>query len=184
VYPPISCDSYLTIKPSDVKVVGFLKPEVKKGIDIVIEIARRMPNIEFLCYGEKPVNYEKISSELNNLHFVGWINDHKKIFSSIRILIVPSIWEEPFGRVVIEALASGVLPIVSNRGGLPEAVGDKLLIVGDNWNIDAWVKKIQLYLENGDAFEKAIRVGKEHIKKFSIENQGKNMKIYLENVCS
>ena len=43
------------------------------------------------------------------------------IFRGTRVLLVPSVWEEPFGRVAAEALLNGVPPIVSDRGGLPEA---------------------------------------------------------------
>lgn len=41
-----------------------------------------------------------------------------------RFLLVPSVWEEPFGVVVLEGLACGCIPIVSDGGGLPEAVGE------------------------------------------------------------
>lgn len=40
-----------------------------------------------------------------------------------RSLIVPSVWEEPFGVVVLEALACGCVPLVSRSGGLPESAG-------------------------------------------------------------
>jgi glycosyltransferase involved in cell wall biosynthesis len=40
-----------------------------------------------------------------------------------RILVVPSVWQEPFGLVALEGLACGCLPVVSGSGGLPEAAG-------------------------------------------------------------
>jgi glycosyltransferase involved in cell wall biosynthesis len=40
-----------------------------------------------------------------------------------RALIVPSVWEEPFGRVAAEAMINGIPALVSDRGALPEAVG-------------------------------------------------------------
>jgi len=46
------------------------------------------------------------------------------IYAATRVLMVPSVWEEPSGRVSAEAMLNGVPPIVSDRGGLPEAVGD------------------------------------------------------------
>jgi glycosyltransferase involved in cell wall biosynthesis len=36
------------------------------------------------------------------------------------VLLVPSLWLEPAGRVAAEALLNGIPPIVSDRGGLPE----------------------------------------------------------------
>ena len=44
----------------------------------------------------------------------------REIFGVTRVLLAPSVWEEPSGRVASEALFNGVPPIVSDRGGLPE----------------------------------------------------------------
>ena len=40
-----------------------------------------------------------------------------------RVLLVPSVFAEPFGRVAAEAMVNGIPAIVSDRGGLPEVVG-------------------------------------------------------------
>ena len=40
-----------------------------------------------------------------------------------RILLVPSVWEEPFGRVAAEAMINAIPPLVSNRGSLPHVIG-------------------------------------------------------------
>lgn len=44
-------------------------------------------------------------------------------FALTRLLLVPSVWPEPFGRVAAEAMINGVPPLVSDRGGLPDVVG-------------------------------------------------------------
>jgi glycosyltransferase involved in cell wall biosynthesis len=44
-------------------------------------------------------------------------------FALTRILVVPSVWEEPFGRVAAEAMINAIPPLVSNRGALPQVVG-------------------------------------------------------------
>ena len=44
-------------------------------------------------------------------------------FALTRILLVPSTFGEPFGRVSAEALINGIPPLVSDRGALPETVG-------------------------------------------------------------
>ena len=41
-----------------------------------------------------------------------------------RVIVVPSTWEEPFGLVALEGLACGLLPVVTDGGGLPEAIGE------------------------------------------------------------
>jgi glycosyltransferase involved in cell wall biosynthesis len=40
-----------------------------------------------------------------------------------RAVVVPSVWEEPFGLVALEAQACGCIPVVASSGGLPEAAG-------------------------------------------------------------
>lgn len=44
-------------------------------------------------------------------------------FALTRILVVPSVWEEPFGRVAAEAMINGIPALVSDRGSLPHVVG-------------------------------------------------------------
>jgi hypothetical protein len=44
-------------------------------------------------------------------------------FALTRIIVVPSVWEEPFGRVAAEAMINSSPPLVSDRGSLPAVVG-------------------------------------------------------------
>jgi glycosyltransferase involved in cell wall biosynthesis len=45
------------------------------------------------------------------------------ILNAHQILVVPSLWEEPFGVVALEGCACGCVVVGSDRGGLPEAIG-------------------------------------------------------------
>ena len=40
-------------------------------------------------------------------------------FALTRLLLVPSVWAEPFGRVAAEAMINAIPPLVSDRGSLP-----------------------------------------------------------------
>ena len=44
-------------------------------------------------------------------------------FALTRLLVVPSVWEEPFGRVAAEAMVNAIPPLVSDRGSLPAVIG-------------------------------------------------------------
>jgi glycosyltransferase involved in cell wall biosynthesis len=44
-------------------------------------------------------------------------------FALARLLLAPSVWPEPFGRVAAEAMINGIPPLVGTRGALPEVVG-------------------------------------------------------------
>ena len=59
---------------------------------------------------------------------VRWLGrraDPERIVRCFDLLVVPSQWDEPFGLVAIEAMASGVAVIAARRGGLPEILGDR-----------------------------------------------------------
>ena len=60
------------------------------------------------------------------VHFTGVLRGQELVekLNQHRFLLVPSLWEEPFGIVALEGMACGCLPIVSDGGGLPEAVGN------------------------------------------------------------
>ena len=45
------------------------------------------------------------------------------------IVVVPSIWEEPYGLVVAEAMSNGAAIIASYSGGIPEIIGDAGILI-------------------------------------------------------
>ncbi len=53
----------------------------------------------------------------------------RDLFALTRILLVPSLFDEPFGRVAAEAMINGIPALVSNRGGLPETVEDGAIVL-------------------------------------------------------
>jgi glycosyltransferase involved in cell wall biosynthesis len=67
--------------------------------------------------------------------FTGFI-DYKEMPSFLKIanvIVVPSMWEEPFGLTVLEAMAAGVPLIATRSGGIPEVCeGAAILIDRDN----------------------------------------------------
>jgi glycosyltransferase involved in cell wall biosynthesis len=46
------------------------------------------------------------------------------LIASAHAVLVPSAWEEPFGLVVVEAMAAGVPPVAAGHGSLPELIAD------------------------------------------------------------
>jgi len=65
-------------------------------------------------YGlEGKINFQ---GALRGKELVDCLNQHK-------LILVPSRWEEPFGNVALEGMACGCIPVVSDGGGLPDAIG-------------------------------------------------------------
>ena len=48
----------------------------------------------------------------------------REFYRVAKLALIPSFFEESFGRVAAEALGAGVPVVASNRGALPETVGD------------------------------------------------------------
>lgn len=97
-----------------------------KGIEIVIDVAARL-NRELYLVGRGSFNYvRKLQNSADRLgvkvHFLNHLSSpYVAIEKLVSIVIVPSIWEEPFGRIPLEAVSHGFKVVHSNVGGLPEA---------------------------------------------------------------
>ncbi|RMH59789.1 MAG: glycosyltransferase [Candidatus Hydrogenedentota bacterium] len=60
----------------------------------------------------------------NRLHFLGRVDRCRvpEIMSRYRILLLPSLWEEPCPLTLLEAMSVGCIPVASRIGGIPELV--------------------------------------------------------------
>jgi len=105
----------------------------KKGVKILVKIAQKIPSINFTFIGTGPLeNYlQTISKKYKNIKFLGKIdNKHlPKYYSQSHLLCVPSLYQEGFGRVVMESVACGTPVLASNLGGLPEALDSSVSIL-------------------------------------------------------
>jgi glycosyltransferase involved in cell wall biosynthesis len=94
---------------------------------------------------------------------------------------VPSIWPEPFGRVVLEAQMNGIPVISSAKGGLPEAVGNGGEIIEDLYNINEWEKRINLIEKNHSRYSKNAKI---HAKNYVLKKQMGRFEKFLKRVMS
>ncbi|MDD4933206.1 MAG: glycosyltransferase family 4 protein [Methylacidiphilaceae bacterium] len=81
-----------------------------------------------------------------------------------RIVVIPSIWEEPFGIVALEAIACGCGVIGSNGGGLLEAMGPCGLGY-PNGNVRALAEKVEELLGNPDRIDRLLAGAPEQLAK-------------------
>ena len=63
-------------------------------------------------------------SGLTNLNRMANTPDPRDFYQVTRAVLMPSLWRESLGRVPIEAMANGIPVLASDRGALPETLGD------------------------------------------------------------
>lgn len=124
-----------------------------KGVDLAIKALSRINDINQGGYslsiigrGEEEIKLKEIVQILgleNNVTFLGSMEGEALVnaLNQHKFILVPSVWEEPFGIVALEGMACGCIPIVSDGGGLPDAVG-KAGIVFKSGDVDDLVEKM------------------------------------------
>ncbi|MCS3655573.1 glycosyltransferase family 4 protein [Salinibacter ruber] len=109
--------------PPNFGFLGRLSP--MKGIERVLQAIEAVEDPPDLFIGgtgdEDYVESLHADYDGSAAHFLGFV-DPTAFFSDVDVLVVPSVWHEPFGRVVIEAYGHGVPVIAADRGGLSEIV--------------------------------------------------------------
>ena len=132
IEPPI--DWSTVVAPTDARAfLTFVHPALHKGLLLFARLAdmlgSRRPDIPVLV-----VQSGRSAGALNGIPGIDFgkypqimaappVPTPADYFALTRVLLVPSVWAEPFGRVAAEAMINGIPPIVGNRGALPQVVG-------------------------------------------------------------
>lgn len=170
IYPLIDFPRYKTDRP-DAPYITMINPVPMKGVGIVLQVARLLPERKFLIvegWKGEALNKEAVLKELEslpNVDFFPWTSDMRAVFAQTRILLAPSQCEEAFGRVALEAQASGIPVVASNIGGLPEAVGEGGILVNKNAPADEWVSNIETILTQPGLYETLSRKAKQNTER-------------------
>lgn len=107
--------------------VGRLIKE--KGIDVLLESAKLWhEQIKLVIIGSGLLEEDILAAQKKTtaLNFIGRIdqNDLPLYYSAADLTVVPSIYEEGFGRVIIESLACGTPVVASKKGAIPEVMDE------------------------------------------------------------
>lgn len=118
---------FTQLRQTDGSEIGALHPYTAKGLDILLHISRSMPTRQFIVPAGAGDDFRLRKAEIEavpNLQLLPFQRSVSDFYRRCRLVLVPSLVEEGFSRVVIEALASGRPVIASDIGGTHEAGGD------------------------------------------------------------
>lgn len=159
---PVAAVEATPEKPLRLGYLGTLIPS--KGLDVLVEAVTRQPTgtVRLDIWGNA-VPYHgdegfltRVFQKLGPEHRVHYHGPYRtpnlaQILGQVQLLAAPALWHEAFGLTVREALAAGRGVLVSDVGGLQDAVPDgvagKVLPAGD---VDAWAAAIGAAAKNRD----------------------------------
>ncbi len=174
VYNPIDVEGLPFVDRGDKEdyLLAFGRICADKGFHTAIEVAKRTGSRLIIAGAVQQVNrdyYETVvKPEIDGeqISFVGEVSLTEKwnLFSKARAFLFPIQWPEPFGMVMIEAMAAGTPVLAFPEGSVPEVVSDGIsgFVVGD----------IEEMIERVDAIDRIdSRKCRDYVKdKFSVDS--------------
>jgi len=159
----------------------------EKGVLVLLEAFLKItdPSVRLLIVGatefgnnitskfEKRV-YDICDELADRVKMTGYIShdDIWKYFQLSDVAVLPSMWEEPAGLTVLEAMASGVPVITTDAGGIPEYLGNEhgVIVKRDNNIVEYIVEAINCVIRNPDDWKEKAQ----NDAKFIIQNYSEN----------
>ncbi|MEV7279106.1 glycosyltransferase [Streptomyces sp. NPDC093111] len=141
VYPPFARPRPAT-DTERTPAVLMVNPIPAKGAELLHQLIRLMPEQPFtLVEGWWDTSAD--FAAYPNVRYVPRVYDMEPLYRSHRLLLVPSTVEDAFPRLIVEAALHGVLTIGTNRGGIPEAIGDAGIVLPATAGPEAWAQVIR-----------------------------------------
>jgi glycogen synthase len=178
---------------------GRLAPD--KGIETAIQAMGRLvfdrgqQDIRLSVAGFGPTEYQNQLHRLvdqtgmtDYVSFLGWVSPEKmpELLGKYDVLLVTSTWAEPFSRVVLEGMISGLVVVATSTGGTPEIVsnGENGLLFRPNDPEDLALKIDQL-VGDPESCRKLAYAGKQTvIERFTKKKMMDEIESYLQEVAS
>ncbi len=160
-------------------------------------VSRMVPKLRVLIVGEPSPGKKGYKEELELLirrlglsrivEFTGWKKDVPKVLSQLDLLVLPTVTQEAFGRVVIEAQACGVPVVATKVGGIVDLISDDIngLLVqpGDVHGLQEAILKM---IRRPELAQRLAADGRKNVEEnFSLGRMAKEtVKIYKEAIRS
>jgi glycosyltransferase involved in cell wall biosynthesis len=117
----------------DPRFVTFVNPALSKGeypfVRIAQELRRRRPDIPLLVVESRGTRHTLaafglMTADHPDIQIMPITTDPRRFWNLTKVLLMPSLWWETQGLVAVEAMINGIPVVASDRGALPETLGD------------------------------------------------------------
>jgi len=107
----------------DSGLITLINPSAIKGLSIFLALARAFPDANFGAVPTWATTNADLANlgQLPNVRILKPADEIDEILSQTGVLLVPSLWDEGFGYVIVEAMLRGIPVLASDVGGAPEA---------------------------------------------------------------
>ena len=175
VVPPYISKKISTVATHSIEpYVLFVNPINEKGLKIASAIASLLPHIPFRFIKawsfdhDRVVNLKSAIRGLKNVIVKRSQRQMNNVYGSARLVLVPSIWKEAWGRVASEAQDFGIPVVSSNIGGLVEAVGAGGILIDPQAPIEVWVEAINDLWTSKPLYDNLAKQAQQHAARPSI----------------
>ena len=175
VFQPLVDPTKYTV-PHTGRLVTFINPVEKKGLTRALAVAAALRDVDFLFVeGWELTSRQKKelashAKRLGNIRLMSATTHAGRIYEKTRVLMVPSVWAEAFGRVSIEAQINGIPVIASHIGGLTESVGDGGILIDPQAPTDEWVEAVRSTIEDDELWNRLSRRALSHSRGYTCAN--------------
>ena len=163
-------------RTKDIVFMGRLVTD--KGCDLALRSLAMLkaegvcPSFTVIGDGREAPKLKRLTAELGlseQVRFLGAMREGRgKEVARHKVMVIPSIWEEPFGVVALEGLAAGCVLAASAGGGLPDAVGPCGLLF-PNGDVAAMAAALKELLTKPALGEKLMTERDRHLENFKPE---------------
>jgi glycosyltransferase involved in cell wall biosynthesis len=159
----------------DPKRILFVNTVPRKGLETAFAIAERRPDIQFdfvlswILRPERIAELEARANRAGNITLRPPTDDMRALYANTRLLLVPSQWEEAWGRVATEAHLNGIPVLGSDRGGLPEAIGSGGLTVPAQAPVEDWLAALSRIWDDPAGYADFARAARRYSKRPEIQ---------------
>lgn len=178
VYPALAIEKSNKPLPEVIRRVMMVGTSYAKGFDIFKELASKFPDLEFHAIGDRNLRGQETRRD-GNVIVHGWMSNPIPFLDQMDLVLVPSRWEEPFGRISVEAIYRNKFVLVSGRGGLPETVGFNESLIVRAETVNEWRRRIDKIFLSGPMNCKCQSELFGKVSKFEIEKQVDALKSFF-----